>query len=154
MPYVETWEPPALYLAHRGVHVYHEYRADDGQVLDHHFTMDPEEAGEYSFDVRELPAWKRLKHIVDEEVRAKMVIREAIEQGLLVEPEGVQHPVPLQADRCPRCESTVSITWHDLEFHGPRITQGATCNECGHGWVNQYDMTAQYVTEQGTRPRV
>ena len=91
MPYDNRWNPPELFMTHRGVDIYHAYKEDNVQeILTYWFSVpNPEEEGEYlEFDIRELPGYRSLQTAG---ASYHTLIEAAIDDGSLVLLLG--HPV-------------------------------------------------------------
>jgi hypothetical protein len=91
MPYRTIDEDAELFLEHNGVKVYHVYRDDDYEQGTRPFNFDTrEDSREFgSFSVRDLAAQLQMPQpgwgSTDEE--KKIVLRRAIDQGLIKAPE-------------------------------------------------------------------
>jgi len=86
MPYLTTFVPAGLFLAYRGVSVYHTYRNDEVEQGERtfRFVLNPEHGESEAFDVRDLlvPSAQLLcdnddlQHILT-------ILQDAIRSGLL-----------------------------------------------------------------------
>lgn len=79
---------PAQFIHYRGVTIYHTYRNEDGNYpMSFHYRTDEEEDNKFVFDVRDLP--NKNGFDVSKEEDQKLIIKNAIDEHLLLLPEGV-----------------------------------------------------------------
>ena len=90
MPYRIEWEEPEIFLEHNGIKIYCTYDDDDVNDRLFYWYTTSDEASDVrdveDFDVRNLPGWtSKTKHILHDLEAAKVVIREAIDAGLITQ---------------------------------------------------------------------
>lgn len=90
MPYSREWIPNELFYEHGGVRIYHSYKDDEIEngPFSFWFTLDDNDSYDDAFDVRALSCAKgKIHNGFGDETEIKAVLREAIDLGLLKNPD-------------------------------------------------------------------
>jgi len=78
-----SWEPPEIFVEHKGVIIFHVYKDDEMQNGQREYWYTTSESGGegsgFEFDVRELPEYDSTDH--------EGTVKKAIEAGLLIQDE-------------------------------------------------------------------
>ncbi|SMC08055.1 hypothetical protein SAMN00768000_3621 [Sulfobacillus thermosulfidooxidans DSM 9293] len=144
MPYATFWMPPAVVLVHRGIPVYHAYRADDyDDPLIYGYTLNPlatEYEAESVFDIRDFPV---ADYDPTDPRNHPAILRALLEDPVWFEtwrPDSDSANQPLYQLRCPHCtaENPVFQVIAATFQHGPAITR--------HGALLTPDDTPETVT--------